>query len=416
MYSRISLFIFLALLLSTGFLAGCEHDVTAPAGSMDDHADGQPEALSRAAMSYEDGVTRYDGVIGGTNLYAIFVPDDWNGDLVTYAHGFIDVASSLDLPSNDRIDEIRGLLLADGYAFAYSSYRENGFAVQSGGWATQKLSTLFRSLVKAHPEHTWLVGHSLGGLVTLEMAEKAPGDYDGILSLAGVTGGSAMQLDYVANVRLLFDFFYPGLFPGDVLNVPAGITQQQVQDIVTAALVQDGGQGIYLISQLDQTPLPSPTQAAMVGSLIYALMWNVRGIEDVLERTRGETPIDNMDTVYTSSSGTVPPSLLNAINATIPRYDRTDGADAEMRRNYEPTGRLGIPMVAVHNFYDPAVPYFHAADYNQAVNAMGLGDRFELVSVPAYGHSSFDPQVVHSAFQSLVNKATSTLDSPVATF
>lgn len=404
MSAQKTLSILFTLFLFAGLLAGCETESTIHGpDELQIYGDWDP-SLSKASVSTEDGVTRYDGVHGGTNLYSFFVPDAWNGDLVLYAHGFIDVAMPVDRPTNDRIDEIRDLLLEDGFAFAYSSYRENGFAVQSGGWATKSLATLFRSTVKADPEQTWLVGHSLGGLITLEMAEKEPGDYDGILSIAGPIGGTDMQLDYVANVRLLFDFFYPGVLPGDVLNVPGDLTPAGIQALVVPAVLADPT-GVFLISQIDQTPLPAPTNEALIGSLIYALTWNIRGIDDVLARTHGETPIDNMDTIYTSSSGMVPQQALDAINAFIPRYDRTDGADAEMRRNYEPTGRLGIPMIALHNLFDPAVPYMHATDYEAKVEATGNGHLFELRTEYAFEHSNFDPATVLSAFQDLITKA-----------
>jgi hypothetical protein len=78
-------------------------------------------------------VTRYHGVTGGDNVYALLVPDEWNGTLVLYAHGFIDSEASLQLPINDSVEAVRDRIVADGFAFAYSSYRENGLAVKDGG-------------------------------------------------------------------------------------------------------------------------------------------------------------------------------------------------------------------------------------------------------------------------------------------
>ncbi len=60
--------------------------------------------------------TRYWGVHGGAG-YRIEVPDNWNGELVLYAHGFRGTALELTV-SNPRI---RQYLVTNGYAWAASS-------------------------------------------------------------------------------------------------------------------------------------------------------------------------------------------------------------------------------------------------------------------------------------------------------
>ena len=59
--------------------------------------------------------TRYWGVHGGAG-YRIEVPDNWNGDLVLYAHGFRGTGLELTV-SNPRI---RQALVTSGYAWAAS--------------------------------------------------------------------------------------------------------------------------------------------------------------------------------------------------------------------------------------------------------------------------------------------------------
>lgn len=379
---------------------GCDLEPTGPTPVPDFRA-GDTLVAARATVTQTEGATRYDGVIGGDNLYAFLVPEDWNGDLVLYAHGFIDAEAPLALPTNDEIEAIRDRIVADGFAFAYSGYRENGLAVKDGGWATRRVEALFRATVKTEPEHTWLMGHSLGGLIVTELAERYPFDYDGVLTFAGLNGGTAQQLDYVANVRILFDLFYPGCLPGSVLDIPSGYTVDMLVAAVLPRVLADPT-GAFLISQVDQTPLPAPTNEALVQSLITALAFNVRGIDDVLERTHGQSPIDNLDTAYTSTSGLVPPQVLQMINAQAQRYDRTEGADAELRRNYEPNGRLQIPMIVVHRRWDPTVPLPSALRYREKVVAAGAGNHLELRIVEEYGHSSFSADFVSATLTDLV--------------
>src|SRR6059036_2796742 len=44
--------------------------------------------------------------------------------------------------------------------------------------------------------------------------------YQGALALCAPAGGGRLETDYIGNVRVLFDFYFPGVIPGDVLHVP----------------------------------------------------------------------------------------------------------------------------------------------------------------------------------------------------
>ena len=153
-------------------------------------------------------------------LYAIYVPASWNGSLVLYAHGYVAPNEPIALPS--YIDEFRDILLEDGYAFAYSSYSENGWAVREGFKETEHLLPLFRSNFGS-PNSVYVIGHSMGGLIAVMLAEKHHGKYDGALPICGAIGGGVMALGYVTEVRILFDAYYPGVIPGGALDIPEEI-------------------------------------------------------------------------------------------------------------------------------------------------------------------------------------------------
>src|SRR3989449_11175184 len=82
--------------------------------------------------------------------YRIEAPDNWNGDLVLYAHGFRGIGLELTV-SNPRI---RQYLVTNGYAWAASSYSKNGYDVRQGVMDTHALSELFNGLV-GHPRRTY---------------------------------------------------------------------------------------------------------------------------------------------------------------------------------------------------------------------------------------------------------------------
>ena len=369
-------------------LGGCSDDITQPAlDTFDDEAKANSSATS---VVLDDGVTWYEGLIGGTNVYAILVPDDWNGELVVYAHGFVDSGEPLVLPNKDNVVAMRDRVVDMGFAWAYCSYRENGLAVKDGAWATNLLPKLFVAAVKTEPNHTWLMAQSLGGLIGVELVETHPRDYDGILTMAGMIGGTKAELDYVAHVRVIFDLFYPGVLDGTVIDVPEDY--DLMADIVYPVMgaVQADPTGFGILCMLKQTQLTGRTNEERMESLLTALGFNYRAIHDVLDRTNGACPVDNFDTVYEAvAPGLLSPEVLGMINAAVQRYDRERPADDLFDRHYEPSGELPVPMLALHNGYDPVVPLFHEGLYAAKVAAAGNSHLLEQRVVERYGHTNF---------------------------
>ena len=367
-------------------LGGCSDDITAPVAET---FAGDAQAKEANVVTL-DGVTTYEGVFGGENLYAILVPDEWNGELVVYAHGFVDADEPLVLPDKDNAPEIRDAVVEMGFAWAYCSYRENGMAVKDGAWATRQLTQIFHASVKSTPTFTWLMTNSMGGLIGLELVETHANEFDGIVSLNGMIGGTKAQLDYVGHVRVLFDIFYPGVLPGSVLDVPEDfdLTMDVVYPVAQA--VQANPTGLGIISSMMQTPLPGRNGGELTESLITALAFNFRGIHDVLERTGGACPIDNYDTVYEAAApGLLPDEVLAMINATVQRYDRSIPTDNLFDRYYEPSGELTIPMITMHNAFDPVVHLYQEDLYAAKVAAKGYSQNLERRVVERYAHTDF---------------------------
>ena len=142
-----------------------------------------------------------EGEVGPGSLYALYVPAHWNGSAVFYAHGFRDVSQAVDLRDQDALYTVREALGAEGYAVAYSSYSENGFAIKDGAQRTHQLRGILATELGAAPTRNYLAGHSLGAGVALSLAEKYQEQYGGetfhessglrIILLRAVTGKSA---------------------------------------------------------------------------------------------------------------------------------------------------------------------------------------------------------------------------------
>lgn len=374
------------LAVSLFALGGCSDDLVGPGeAALENDVD-----IKQLSVVTENGVTTYEGVIGGENQYAFVVPDDWNGELVLYAHGFIDSGVPFALPVKDNAPEIRDRIVGMGFAWAYCSYRENGLAVKDGAWATRILKNKFAATVKSKPSYTWLIGHSMGGLIGVELAETHAREYDGIVTIAGMIGGTKAQLDYVGHVRVLFDIFYPGVLPGSVCEAPENIDLNLDVIYPVMGAIQADPNGLGIISRMAQTPLPGRDGSEIAESLITALVFSFRGLPDVLERTGGACPFDNMDTDYAAIyPGLLPQEVIDMINAAVQRHDRSIATDELFERYYEPSGRLTIPMIAVHNEFDPVVPLFAQALYAAKVEAMGYGHNLETRVITRYAHTDF---------------------------
>jgi hypothetical protein len=183
--------------------------------------------------------------------------------------------------------------------------------------------------------------------------------------------------------------------------------------------------GLFAIASTSQTPLayvpagslgvPSSTAfQTLVTSLVYALYYQQIGTQDVVDRTHGHSPFDNRGRIYTMGTAAVPTpalapliaSMIAASNAGVARYDSPPDAQNYLDRNYTPTGNLQIPVVSVHNLWDPLVPFFHEGLLADAASAAGTSANLLRRAVPNYGHCNFPTPLVVSSFQSLATWVT----------
>ena len=345
------------------------------------------------------------GVINGAE-YAMFVPPAWNGRLILYAHGFVDPDAAIALPDAAPADvapwvvQLRETLLSAGYAVAYSSYAENGWAVKDGAARTHELRDLFSSRFGA-PTHVYVMGRSLGGLITVFLAENFPASYQGALALCAPAGGGRLETDYIGNVRVLFDFYFPGVIPGDVLHVPEMeySADSPVVKAIVAAILANPHKAVALAS-VDQITLPFTTLGQLVLSIVRPIGYNIRGTNDLLARTGGQSPFGNVGVWYTRL-GLIDPFL----NAGVGRFASQAGGIRYLNDYYQTRGTLAIPLVTLHTTQDPDVPFFHERAYAKIVAAARTSKWLAQQSVQRYGHCNVAPAEVATTLARLVNWA-----------
>jgi pimeloyl-ACP methyl ester carboxylesterase len=281
---------------------------------------------------------------------------------------------------------MRDEMLAAGYAVVASSYSENGYAVKEATIQSHQLRGVFVSNV-GEPRHTYLVGASLGGIVGALLTERYPGQYDGSLLISGVVGGSDDELTYVGDIRVLFDVAYPGVLPGSLLRVPVDVNVQQEIQEAQAAIQADPAK-LGIIAGLARVKPEYTSTAELVQSILTAIGFQLQGANDLLDRTHGHTFFENRHWTY---SGPVPQSLADYVNATVARYSASADARAYVEQYGEPSGDIQVPVITLHNRWDPVVPFAHEALYASAVAARGRGSLLLQRAVPRYGHVAVQP-------------------------
>ena len=363
-------------------------------------------AASMAATKPKPAISgaSYTGTLGDGSMWEIDLPSSWNHQLVIYAHGIVDPQAPLALPStNDALLEaMLPVLLEEGFAVGYSSYASNGFAIQQGIYDTDQVRVAFDQIV-GKPAYTYLVGLSLGSAIVTELAENNPKNYSGVLPMCGLLGGSGLEVNYIGNARVLFDYYFPDVIPGKLLTTPllpydptpgdpANIGQLVAYDLTVGA-TSTGTPTVELGTAL-QIEAASGTE--LVEGLIYALGFDVRYMNDLLSRTGGSSPYSNTTTHYVGTTND------KALNTGVERVKSTYAGLVYMGEYYQPSGNIQIPMVTLHTSRDPLVPFWHEGFYLSYAQGKRRNGNLVQQVVNRWGHCAFEPEEVFNAFSGLV--------------
>ena len=151
-----------------------------------------------------------------------------------------------------------------------------------------------------------------------------------------------------------------------------------------------------------------------MGSLVTALYYQLLGTPDVVDRTHGHSPYDNRSVAYGVGTLALPVaalepvirSMIAASNVGVARYDITPDAQNYLNGNYLPAGDFQIPVMTVHNAWDPLVPFFHEPALAGLASGGGGSANLLQRTVVNYGHCNFSTPTVVSSFQTLAGWVT----------
>jgi hypothetical protein len=333
-----------------------------------------------------------DGVLPSLALSRICMPIGWNGQLVVFAHGYVAPGQpkafyNLTLPDGSSLPDVVQSL---GFAFATTSYRQNGLAILEGADDMLELVARFGE-THSTPLRTYVSAVSEGSLVAALLAERSPDVFFGVFATCGPIGSFNAQIDYVGNFRVLFDYFFPGIIPGSPIAIPPTVATNWYSTYVPAiiaALAANPARAVELL-RVAKAPFDQANPSTIVNTALDLLWYNVFATNDAIQKLGGN-PFGNKLTLYFGSTNDL------RLNFRVERFTAAPSALAALRA-YRTSGDLRIPLVTLHTTGDDAIPIWQELLYLLKADPSGRG-RFIPLPVVRYGHCSFTTGEVLGAF------------------
>ena len=379
-----------------------------------------PPPTTFAAMAAAAGdpidvssTSRWAGVIGNAG-YRVEVPPNWNGKLVMYAHGYAGTGNLLTVQN----PQIRRYLIANGYAWAASSYSKNYYDVRVGVEDTNALANAFNQIAANNgrtlpaPTRVYITGVSMGGHITAAAIEdetfataKNKVRYNGAVPMCGVLGDTE-----------LFDYFGGAQVAAQALaGVPTSpITSwTTVQAQVTSAL----------FTRFPATPVATTAQGDKFKSVVknltggerplfdlglsnggsFSAVYGVFGLDGTVNGILNKSALDTSRLTYVIDND---PAGSAALNASAQKL--TPATDANRLRSdglrWVPVtpGNIRVPVVTLHTLGDLYVPFSMEQIYQRRVTAKGNGNLLVQRAIRGATHCDFTVAEQAEAFEAMI--------------
>jgi hypothetical protein len=346
-----------------------------------------PEAqgvqLADPAFDALPGAKADYGRLGGT-VYQIEVPDDWNGRLFMYQHGFQSLAPKAEVQQ----PLLREYFVEHGWAWAASSFSSTSLIPGRAADETAALWDYFAGKY-GRPAHTYVGGDSMGGAATNIAAERYGDRYDGALSMCSFAGQSAQT-------QIVDDYFFAAAYV-------AGITQADFDASTDYP---------KMINERIVPALADPAKHAEFEDIIIGLTGGERPFDHlgihleektnwfrsgILVAARLGT---NIGRTYTFAPGTTVSS--DDFNRGVIRMAVDESRRDDFERGNEITGALQMPMLTLHTTGDWQVPIDQEQILRRDVDAAGKGDLLVQRVIAAPQHCGFTESEEERALEDLV--------------
>jgi pimeloyl-ACP methyl ester carboxylesterase len=330
------------------------------------------------------------GAINGAN-YRILFPENWKGKLVMYAHGYEFMGSPLQSKNPDWLKRMSPFL-ERGFAVAASDYQYQGFALPQGVDDTESLRQYFVTKY-GKPDSTFMVGHSMGGGISVATIENFGANYQGALPMCPLSSRPYLQCRKEFDIYATFNGLFPDIVTplADIFDLTKPYQAQnsrnmfaKAKKIKRAIFAKDSLLALAFAQRFD----------LKIDDLPMSLFFNENVLRDIAQKAKGN-PFDNTNTLYSG----FPDNLL--VNQKAERLAATANPDVIFKK-YDRTGNIDKPTVVMHTIYDQLIPANYAiTNFENMVHQQGKDQYFTVKYTNGQGHCNFTPQQTGKAFDEL---------------
>jgi len=343
----------------------------------------------------------YWGIHNGAG-YRIEVPSSWSGDLVVWAHGYRGEGLELTVDNPPH----RAWLIANGYAWAASSYSKNAYDVAQGAKDTHALTKFFNGLI-GKPNYTFITGVSMGGHITAVLIEQWPDSYDGAMPMCGVMADYELfdfflDFNLVAQALAGVDAEYPPA--SDYMSVTVPYVRSQLGPTFPY-LLNTAGEQLKAVTELRSGgDRPIFDQGFLFWSGVMGdFLFGLGAGTGSLTKVKG-IAVDNVDTIYQFDEDPALTYEEEALNENVLRLERDPQSQHPNGIANVPvvSGDIKIPVLTLHTLGDLFVPFSMEQIYAQRVAENGASHLLVQRAIRDFGHCTFTPEELITGFVELV--------------
>ena len=400
--------------------------------SIASHDSGPPPVVVEAALPFGPlpafpDARQYWGIHEGAG-FRIEVPANWNGALVMYAHGYRGEGPLLTV-SNPAI---RSYLLANGFAWAASSYYRNHYDVRAGVISTNALARHFETVSGLTPARYFIHGQSMGGHVTVAAIEQYPNrtcpagsagrfcrevveflgklaggvKWSGAVPMCGVTGDERL-FDYFNDFNLLAAHLAGVQVPRPAPDFPTAYLPLIVSNLFVTYPTVNNAQGEKLkAATIELTGGPRPIVDLSYPTFLNLLFSFGGGDGSIANVTHGLPVVSNIGRIYQLDHDLGLSAEELVLNREILRVREDPDANPEKLIELELiptlTGNLHVRTVSMHTLGDLFVPFSMQQIYARRTQLWGQDDMLVNRAIRAAQHCEFSVAEQERAFADML--------------
>ena len=343
--------------------------------------------------------------------YRVELPQDWNGELVLWAHGFRGLNDDgTTFSQRLTFDDIpaRDVIIGQGYGWATSTYRANGYVPGVGVDDLLRVKDQVAEIARP-PRTTYIAGGSMGGATAQLMAQEFPEEIAAALAFCPAMG-NVWVVDYTAAWHALAHWLIGDVPPQiDIPGMLEWASALGTSDADGLQLTPLGKQFAALIKNFtggerwgfDDGLQQQWNIAFSLGVTIWPYVGGGSALSpgEVVSGPSGLPPVDTRNHVYSADPGAG--IDLRRLNEEVIRF----AADSERRHDPGvgvPSGELRVPMLAMKTTGDLFTPIHLDRDYQRMLRESGWERNLIVQPIRRAGHCTFSEREALAAFTAII--------------